>query len=55
VRAEMNNPRPILEQKNVDRYIATIHEHLDEDAFNTAYSVGHSMTMAEAIKLASEV
>jgi hypothetical protein len=51
----MNNPRPDMEQRSVERDLAIIREHIDEAALNTAYNAGYSMSMNEAIKLATEV
>jgi predicted ATPase/Flp pilus assembly protein TadD len=54
-RPEIGDPRPPIEQANVDKDIAAIIEKMGEAAFVAAYAAGKGMTMEEAIALTTEV
>jgi hypothetical protein len=54
-RAAMQNPRPPIEQVDVERDMAAIREMLDEEAYAAACAEGKAMTMGEAITYALEI
>jgi len=51
-RERIINPRPFLEQANVDRDIAAIMAKIGSSAFEVAYDSGWEMTLDEAVALA---
>ena len=51
-REQIINPRPFLEQANVDRDIAAIMAKIGSSAFEIAYDSGREMTLDEAVALA---
>jgi predicted ATPase/DNA-binding SARP family transcriptional activator len=51
-REQIINPRPFLEQANVDRDIAAIMAKIGSSAFEVAYDSGREMTLDEAVALA---
>jgi predicted ATPase/DNA-binding SARP family transcriptional activator len=51
-REQIINPRPFLEQANVDRDIAAIMAKIGSSAFEVAYDSGREMTLDEAVGLA---
>ena len=51
-RKEINNARPLLEQRDVDNVIAACISKMGEVAFADAYDEGQVMTMDEAVALA---
>jgi predicted ATPase/DNA-binding SARP family transcriptional activator len=51
-REQIINPRPFLEQANVDRDIAAIMAKIGSSAFEVAYDSGREMTLDEAVELA---
>jgi hypothetical protein len=51
-RAKIGNPRPRIEQADVDRDIAAIVAKIGSPAFEEAYDAGQSMTLDEAVALA---
>ena len=51
-REQIINPRPFLEQANVDRDIAAIMAKIGSSAFEIAYDSGREMTLDEAVGLA---
>ncbi len=53
-REAISNPRPPIEKALVDEDIANIREMIDEETFAAAYAAGQTMTMEEAIALATE-
>ncbi len=53
-RARIINPRPFLEQKDVDGYTAAILAKIGSTAYQAAYTAGQAMTLDEAVQLASE-
>jgi len=48
----ISNPRPLLEQANVDHDIAAIMAKIGSSAFEVAYDAGREMTLDEAVTLA---
>jgi len=50
-RQTIQDPRPPIEQADVDQDIATIIEMIGEEAYAAAYAIGQSMTMEQAIEL----
>jgi tetratricopeptide (TPR) repeat protein len=52
MREKINDPRPKLEQVDVDKIIAACLAKMGEAAFSGAYNVGRKMTMDEAVALA---
>jgi predicted ATPase/class 3 adenylate cyclase len=53
-RETIGDPRPPVEQADVDQDLAKIHTQLDEAAFAAAQSAGRAMNMDQAIALALE-
>ncbi|HET6822477.1 MAG TPA: helix-turn-helix domain-containing protein [Anaerolineales bacterium] len=53
-RKEIGDPRPRLEQEDLDRDIAAIKAKIAPSAFEVAYNSGRKMTLAEAVALALE-
>ena len=53
MRKRIQDPRPNIEQANVDKMIAACLAKLGEAAFSDAYDQGQAMTLEEAIALAS--
>lgn len=51
-RKEIGDPRPLLEQADMDRDLATCLAKMREEAFSKAYDEGKSMTMDEAVAFA---
>jgi predicted ATPase len=51
-REQIINPRPFLEQANVDRDIAAIMAKIGSSAFEIAYDSGREMTLDQAVALA---
>ena len=51
-RKEIGDPRPLLEQADVDRDLATCLAKMGEEAFSKVYDEGQSMTMDEAVSFA---
>jgi predicted ATPase/DNA-binding XRE family transcriptional regulator len=51
-REKIGDPRPLLEQADVDRDIAAIMAKIGSSAFGAAYDEGHSMTLDQAVMLA---
>jgi predicted ATPase/DNA-binding SARP family transcriptional activator len=51
-REQIINPRPFLEQANVDRDIAAIMAKIGSSAFEVAYDAGREMTLDKAVALA---
>ena len=51
-RKEISDTRPLLEQRDVDKVIATCISEMGEAAFADAYDEGRIMTMDEAVALA---
>jgi predicted ATPase/class 3 adenylate cyclase/Tfp pilus assembly protein PilF len=54
-RKTMQNPRPPIEQADVERDMAAIREMIDEEAYAAAYAEGKTMTMEKAIACALEI
>jgi hypothetical protein len=54
VREEIGDPRPLLEQADVDHDVAKIHTTIGNVAFELSYNSGCEMTLDEAVKLALE-
>jgi len=54
-REAMQNPRPPIEQADVERDMAAIREMIDEEAYAAAYAEGKAMTMEKAIACALEI
>jgi tetratricopeptide (TPR) repeat protein len=52
VRENIINPRPFVEQADVDRDIAAIMAKIGSSAFEVAYDSGRGMTLAEAVAFA---
>jgi len=52
-RKEIGDPRPRIEQADLDRDIAAIKANIGAVAYETAYTVGHALTLDEAVALAS--
>ncbi|NTW12635.1 MAG: hypothetical protein HGA30_04920 [Anaerolineales bacterium] len=52
VREEIGDPRPLLEQADVDRDIAVCLAKMGGDAFSRAYDEGRAITMDDAIEIA---
>jgi tetratricopeptide (TPR) repeat protein len=52
MRKKLNDPRPLLEQANVDQNIAACLVNMGEVAFSDAYDEGQAMTLDEAIAYA---
>ena len=48
-REEIGDPRPRIEQKDVERDIATIKEEMGRSAFKAAYNTGRNMMLDEVI------
>jgi non-specific serine/threonine protein kinase len=55
MREKMNDDRPPVEQKSVERDLKLSRSHLDDAAFEAAYQTGRVMTMAQAIALGQEM
>ena len=55
MREKMNDDRPPVEQKSVERDLKLIRSHLDDAAFEAAYQTGRVMTIAQAIALGQEM
>jgi len=51
-RERIINPRPFLEQANVDQIITACLARMGEVAFSDAYDAGKKMTLAEAVTYA---
>ena len=51
-REAIQDPRPLVEQADVDRHIVMIKEMIDEQTFNTVYAEGQTLTMDQAIAYA---
>ncbi len=54
MREKIRDRRPPIEQKSVERDLATIRSHLDDMAFEKAHQTGRTMTTEQAIALARE-
>jgi chloramphenicol 3-O-phosphotransferase len=52
VRKNIINPRPLVEQADVDRDIAAIRARIGSSAFEAAYDSGRGMTLDEAVAFA---
>ncbi|HSB00084.1 MAG TPA: hypothetical protein VLE49_05500, partial [Anaerolineales bacterium] len=52
VRERILNPRPFLEQADVDKAIAACLARMGEAAFSDAYDEGRKMTIDEAVAFA---
>jgi hypothetical protein len=50
-RRDIGDPRPRIEQEEVDRDIATIKAKIGSSAFKVAYDSGRKMTLDEAVAL----
>jgi predicted ATPase len=53
-REKIGDPRPVMEQAEVERDLAVIHTNLDDMTFENLYKTGRSMTIDEALALATE-
>ena len=53
MRKRIQDPRPNIEQANVDKMIAACLAKIGEAAFSDAYDQGQAMTLKEAVALAS--
>ena len=53
-RKEIGDPRPRLEQDDLDRDIAAIKAKIGPSSFEVAYNSGRKMTLAESVALALE-
>jgi len=51
-REKLNNPRPRLEQTDVDKIIATCRAKMGKAAFSKAYNAGKQMSLDEAVEFA---
>ena len=51
-RKEMGDPRPRIEQADLDRDIAAIKAKIGVDAYETAYNSGWGLTLDEAVAFA---
>ena len=51
-RKEMGDPRPRIEQADLDRDIAAIRAKIGADAYETAYNAGWRLTLDEAVAFA---
>jgi predicted ATPase/DNA-binding SARP family transcriptional activator len=54
-RKSIKDPRPPVEQEDVERDIVTVLEMIGDEAYATAYAEGETMTMEQAISCALEV
>ena len=52
-RAAIGDPRPRLEQTDLDRDIAAIKARIGDDAYETAYRAGQGLTLEEAVAFAA--
>jgi predicted ATPase/DNA-binding XRE family transcriptional regulator len=52
LRERIGDPRPVIEQADIDKIIAACVEKMGEVAFSDAYEEGQKMTMDEAVALA---
>lgn len=52
-RNEMGDPRPRLEQADLDRDIAVLKANIGADAYETAYNAGRSLALDDAVAFAS--
>jgi len=53
-RQKFNDPRPFIEQADVDKIIAACLIKMGEVAFSDAYDEGQAMTLEEAVTYALE-
>jgi hypothetical protein len=51
-RKDMGDPRPRIEQADLDRDVTTIKAKIGSSAFEVAYDSGRQMTLDEAVALA---
>ena len=54
MREKIGDPRPPVEQASVERDLAVIHSKIDDTEFIRLSANGHTMTVEQAIALASE-
>ncbi len=54
MREELEDPRPLVEQGDVDKSITACLAKLGESAFSDAYEVGKKMSLEEAVAYALE-
>src|SRR5262249_22195783 len=54
MRDQVGDQRPPVEQASVEQDLAIIHSRLDDQTFEKVYNIGHSLTLEQAITLASE-
>jgi len=54
VREKLSDPRPPLEQADVDKIIAACLAKMGEAAFSEAYEEGQKMSLDEAVEFALE-
>ena len=52
-RKEIGDPRPHIEQADLDRDIAAIKANIGADAYEAAYNAGQALTLEEAVAFAS--
>jgi hypothetical protein len=52
IRKEIGDPRPRIEQVDLDRDIAAIKASIGADAYETAYNAGRGLTLDEAVAFA---
>ena len=52
-REEIDDPRPRLEQADLDRDIAALKATIGADAYEMAYNAGQGLTLGEAVAFAS--
>ena len=51
IRKEIGDPRPRIEQADLDRDIAAIKAKIGDDAYETAYHAGQSLTLDKAVAI----